>query len=191
MPTTSSSLEKTQVQLHHFGQELACNKKAWTLARCCIEFFNRKPEALETFLRTVKRQESFSLRIVDWAVTNYSRRNRITVHHRGLPVDINQDYRRHLGVFTKKYFDPFARRERIELLIKPTNTILSTTVGQLNFMKWLLERGIHVHIVQLRAEIEADMRDNHGRRKHHKDQTKQKKQEDRFLIYNGPFRLLF
>ncbi len=190
------------MQLHHCGPELALNKKASTLARCCIDFFNREPDALDTFLRTVKRQESFSLRIVDWAVTNYSRRHRITVHHKGLPVDINHDYRRHLGVFTKKYFDPFARRERIELVLTPANTVLSTTVGQLNFMKWLLERGIHVHIAQLRAEIETDMRDNHGRRKKHpKDDTttaataatakQTKKHEDRFLIYNGPFRLLF
>lgn len=163
------------------------NKKAKSIARSCIEWFNGHQEALATFLRTIRRQEAFSLRIVDWTTTNYSKRHRITIYHQGLPVDLHNDYRRYLGVFTKKYFDPFARRERLTLLLQPDGQSLSTTVGQLNFMRWLLEREVHLRVQELKKDIEVDMRAYDGKRDHINGGGR----EERFLVYNGPFRLQF
>lgn len=201
------------------------NKKARTIALSCVEWFNAHQDKLHTFLRTVRRQEAFSLRIIDWTTTNYSKRHRITIYHRGLPTDLHNDYRRFLGVFTKKYFDPFARRERIKLLVHGGRggggddddppggggAALMTTVGQLNFMRWMLERNVHVAVQQLRATVELDMRDYDGRRHHPVPKgtaagsapTNNKamksaatakarpKQEERILVYQGSFRLNF
>jgi hypothetical protein len=41
------------------------NKKAKTIAISCLEWFNQNQEAPSTFIRTVRPQEDFSLRIVD------------------------------------------------------------------------------------------------------------------------------
>ena len=172
------------------------NKKARAIAVSCMEWFNAHPDALLVFLRTVWRQESFSLRIVDWTTTNYSKRHRITIYHDGLPVDLHNDYRRFLGVFTKKYFDPFARRERLVLRLSPDNQVFSTTVGQLNFMRWMLQRQVHTKVMEAKKEIEMDMRKYDGKRGgggggDKDDDDKDWGSEDRFLMYNGPFRLLF
>lgn len=160
------------------------NKKAKTIAVSCVEWFNQNQDALWTFFRTIRRQESFSLRIVDWTTTNYSKRHRMTIYHNGLPVDLHNDYRRYLSVFTKKYFDPFARRERITLRLQPDNHSLSTTVGQLNFMRWMLERQVQLKVQELKKVIELDMRQYDGK-------GKDRGEEEQFLVYNGPFRLLF
>jgi hypothetical protein len=161
------------------------NKKARAIAVSCVEWFNEHQDALLTFLRTVRRQEAFSLRIVDWTTTNYSKRHRITIYHDGLPIDLHNDYRRFLGVFTKKYFDPFARRERLTLHLHPDKQTLTTTVGQLNFMRWMLQRQVHTKVQALKKEIELDMREYDGKR--HDPGCS----EERFLVYSGPFRLLF
>jgi hypothetical protein len=164
------------------------NKKASTIAASCVDWFNRHPRALETFVRTLRRQENFSLRIIDWTTTNYSKRHRITIFHNGLPIDLHNDYRRHLGVFTKKYFDPFARRERLLIVVHPPDESLSTTVGQLNFMKWMLERDLHLRVQELRKDIELDMREYDGKRKEEKEKPKPERHS---FMYTGPFRLLF
>lgn len=168
----------------HSTATLLENKKAKTIALSCLEWFNQHHEQLETFLRTIRRQECFSLRIIDWTTTNYSKRHRMTIYHNGLPIDLHNDYRRYLSVFTKKYFDPFARRERLSILLQPGNQTLSTTVGQLNFMRWMLERHVHVKVQELKKEIELDMREYDGK-------TKTRTEDEQYLVYNGPFRLLF
>ena len=175
-----------RLTLNELDKLVSENKKAQTIAASCVEWFNNHPKALDTFLRTLRRQESFSLRIVDWTTTNYSKRHRITIYHDGLPIDLHNDYRRHLGVFTKKYFDPFARRERLHVVLEPHGERLSTTVGQLNFMKWMLERELHVTVQNLRKDIEQDMREYDGKRK-----DKAKPEHRSSLVYTGPFRLLF
>ena len=161
------------------------NKKAKTIALSCVEWFNENQEALLTFIRTVRRQEGFSLRVIDWTTTNYSKRHRITIYNDGLPIDLHNDYRRHLAVFTKKYFDPFARRERLLLRLNPDKETLSTTVGQLNFMRWLLARDVHLKVQELKKVIELDMREYDGK------SSSSTPTEHRFLVYNGPFRLIF
>ena len=165
------------------------NKKAKTIAVSCLEWFNQNQEALVTFIRTVRRQEDFSLRMVDWTTTNYSKRNRITIYHDGLPIDLHNDYRRYLAVFTKKYFDPFARRERLRLRIDPHKETLSTTVGQLNFMRWLLQRHVHIKVQEMKKVIELDMREYDGKKASAPKDGGGEQQ--RFLVYSGPFRLIF
>jgi hypothetical protein len=159
------------------------NPKALSIATSCISWFNKHPNDLDVFVKTLRRQTGVSLRAIDWAVTNFSRRHRLPIYYRGLPLDLNNDYKRHLLIHTKRNFDAFARRARITILLQPGDQTLSTTVGQLNFFRWLLERNIHAKIQELKAEIEADMKGEAG-----KDGSEE---EQRFLIYTGPFRMDF
>lgn len=51
------------------------------------------------------------------------------------------NYKSQLKAFSKKLFDPFCRRERIQFQIG-TQEPFVTTVGQLNFFRWAFEKNI-------------------------------------------------
>jgi hypothetical protein len=99
---------------------------------------------------------SISLRIIDWFVTNYSKKNNIYYKlTNGNHFTVYQSYKSQLKSFSKKRFDPFCRRERISYIHK--DLILNTTVGQLNFFKWALENNIINYIKKNLKAIEIDM----------------------------------
>jgi hypothetical protein len=53
-------------------------------------------------------------------------------------------------------FDPFRRRDRIIFCFDPA-TRIETTIGQLNFFRWLLQNNLLKYIEQNLKEIEGDM----------------------------------
>ena len=65
-------------------------------------------------------------------------------------------YKRELNAYSKRLFDPFCRRERIMFQAQGVEQFV-TTVGQLNFFRWFLEKDILSYIEQNREEIEKDM----------------------------------
>jgi hypothetical protein len=69
---------------------------------------------------------------------------------------VHFNYKRELKAYSKKLFDPFCRRDRImfEALNQPS---IMTTVGQLNFFRWFIEKKILDYIEENRTAIEADM----------------------------------
>lgn len=78
-----------------------------------------------------------SLRRIEWFVTNYSKNNHVSyTAPNGKMFTVHVAYKSSLDGYSKKLFDPFCRTERIEF------QGLSTTVGQLNFLKWALVNGI-------------------------------------------------
>ena len=78
-----------------------------------------------------------SLRRIEWYVTNYSKNNHVTyTAPNGKMFTVHVAYKSSLDGYSKKLFDPFCRTERIEF------QGLSTTVGQLNFLKWAMVNGI-------------------------------------------------
>lgn len=108
-----------------------------------------------------------SLRLIDWFVTNYSKKNNVMYNlkdfsHDKQPASFNDlfnvfnNYKSQLKSFNKKNFDPFCRRVRIHFYFTK-DKFISTTVGQLNFFKWLLENYIIDYIKLHLKEIEADM----------------------------------
>lgn len=120
-----------------------------------LTWFNAHPKECHTLVRILTRKEHFSLRLVDWMVTNYTKTHKISVMFRGLPLDVHDDYQRHLCVYNKRLFDPFARRQRLRFA-HPSGVV--TTVGQMNFLRWFLERGLDAVLVRFRAEIESHMK---------------------------------
>lgn len=161
--------------------------KATVLVESALTWFDEHPDALNGFLSVLRRQSDFSLRLIDWLTTNYSRRHRVTTFYQGLPVDIHDDYRRHLGVFTKRFFDPFARRDRLHVTLREHT--FSTTVGQLNFMKWLFEKQIDHILRQHKSSIEQDMRRHETRRKEGEKAADESGTPT--LLYVGSFHLRF
>ncbi len=115
---------------------------------------------MKKILPYINGDSSISLRLIDWFVTNYSKKN-YTVY----PVERNNsnirfkvfiDYKLRLRAYGKKKFDPFCRWERITMPYE-NDTKIETTIGQLNFFKWALENNILKFIEEHRREIEEDM----------------------------------
>ena len=56
--------------------------------------------------------------------------------------DIYNDYKSQLKAYNKKLFDPFCRSEKISYTIPGTDDEISTTVAQLNFIKWCIKNKV-------------------------------------------------
>lgn len=97
-----------------------------------------------------------SLRLLDWFVSNYSKKNDVTYELKsGVSFNVFFQYKARLKSFSKKLFDPFRRGEKITLQCSKDD--ISTTVGQLNFFKWCIEQDILKWVKENLVEIEKDM----------------------------------
>lgn len=101
-----------------------------------------------------------SLRVLDWFVTNFCKKHNTVIHYQkdGKPnkLIVHLDYKNQLKAYSKKQFDPFCRRERINFIYGKGNELL-TTVGQLNFFRWAIEYHVLDYINDNLDIIEADM----------------------------------
>lgn len=141
------------------------------------KFFTVK-EHITQFLDIIEGRTKISLRLIDWFVTNYSKKNNTfyNINHYNTPVVKNKtkkkissnfdqyfnvfnNYKCQLKAYSKLHFDPFCRRTRISFYYQKDKSIL-TTVGQLNFFKWAIENGIIDYIKNNLDEIDADMNKN-------------------------------
>jgi hypothetical protein len=119
-------------------------------------------ENMEKMLAVINGTTSISLRIMDWFVTNYSKKH-YTVYEledSGTPpkrFKVYVDYKLKLRAYSKKRFDPFCRWERINIPHKNGTTYIQTTLGQLNFFKWAIENQVLRYIHENYSVIESDM----------------------------------
>lgn len=81
---------------------------------------------------------ALSLRIIDWFVTKFCRKNFTHYPLDGKDFIVYRSYKSQLKAYSKQYFDPNCRRERIMFKIQG-NESFTTTIGQLNFFRWALE----------------------------------------------------
>ena len=132
--------------------------------------FYGKDANMDRLVNVINGQSKISLRIIDWFVTNYAKKN-FTVY--SIPAKnkcstvingeenserfkVFHNYKLELKAYSKVRFDPFSRRERIAIPYKD-NTCLQTTIGQLNFFKWAIENQLLEYIEKNYDEIEVDM----------------------------------
>lgn len=108
----------------------------------------------------VEQKSDISLRLIDWFVTNYSKKNNtvITKEKNGNIIHFNVylSYRNQLKAYSKEKFDPFRRNEHI-MFYYDVDKSIETTHGQLNFFRWVLQNDILDYIQEHLKEIEADM----------------------------------
>jgi hypothetical protein len=164
-----------------------------------VKFINKNDLLLSSLKKYYKTNDNFSkivkilnneanisLRIIDWFVTNYSKKNNIIyeicIDSSGLKYYLNDklrksikkqldnechtlykqfivflNYKSQLKAYSKKQFDPFCRRERIEFTINNSSEKIITTIGQLNFFKWAIDNFIIEYISDNIETIENDM----------------------------------
>jgi hypothetical protein len=120
--------------------------------------FYRQNGNLHKMLKIIKSETKISLRIIDWFVTNYAKKNYTIIQNGSERFKVHLGYKQKLKAYNKKKFDPFCRWERITVPYDETGeTLIETTIGQLNFFKWALEHKIIDYIEDNYDEIERDM----------------------------------
>lgn len=125
------------------------------LLKNLLKFFEND-DNLEELIKVITGQSKISLRIVDWFATNFSKKNYTVYNVCDKRFKVYVDYKLKLKAYSKKRFDPFCRWERITIPYKE-NTTIETTIGQLNFFKWILENKIIDYIESNYDIIEMDM----------------------------------
>ena len=85
---------------------------------------------LDRILPIINGQSLLSIRIIDWFVTNYSKRNFIiysfTRNDKPIRFKVYMDYKLKLKAYSKRRFDPFCRWDRITIPYRD-NTLIQTT----------------------------------------------------------------
>jgi len=200
--------------------------------------FYKTDNNINKILSIINGENPISLRLIDWFVTNFSKKhytyynivdnkNIITLHESELKecnniqevgkilsiyqIDLSNlrdtrdftpkefkikmrgwireriqrtfkvyiDYKLKLKAYSKKRFDPFCRWERITIPYGE-GTSVQTTIGQLNFFKWVLENNIIDYIKNNTQEIENDMNSRNSSKSNRKKgdgKTRRKRQE--------------
>lgn len=123
------------------------------------KFYNVKNN-IQTIVPIIDGSSSISLRLIDWFVTNYSKKLNIVitkqVNMNIVHFNVYLSYRSQLKAYSKQLFDPFRRRDRITFMYD-NNKSIETTVGQLNFFRWILQNDILEYIDKNINQIEKDM----------------------------------
>ena len=125
-----------------------------------ISKFYLQDNAIEKMLPIVMGTSRISLRLVDWFVTNYAKHHNVILVRDGgdhlVHFNVYASYRSQLKAYSKQQFDPFRRRERIDFHYAE-NEFVETTIGQLNFFRWMLQNDLVQYVDDHFQEIEDDM----------------------------------
>jgi hypothetical protein len=106
--------------------------KLETLLKSIDDFFSDEKNYEQ--LSTILIDQKISMRKIESFVTKNKHLNVKTPS--GSTLNVNVSYKSCLNGYSKKLFDPFCRTERIEY------KGLTTTIAQLNFMRWCIKNGI-------------------------------------------------
>lgn len=115
------------------------------------------PDIAASVLRPLLTQESpVSLRVLDWAVVNWSKQHNVVCASLvpGETTTVHYAYRSALGFWKRRLFDPFRRRMRVSVRIG--DEVHETTLGQANFVLWAYHTGVLAYVLCHVRDIEAD-----------------------------------
>lgn len=149
-----------------------------------LKIFYENTKNLETLFKILNhnnlykksKETKISLRLIDWFVTNYCKKNKVIIQKKVKNkieyINIYNNYKSNLRAFSKQLFDPFRRKNIIYLnyTIRNNKTYISfsyenntkknfikTTIGQVNFFKWIIDNNIYEYITNNKKIIENDM----------------------------------
>ena len=154
-PTLGSSFE---IELSRKGfQRSRASYKNRTREGCSSTSVDKPKETTSVDKPKETSTKATLLRIIDWFVTNYAKKHPITLKtDDGMHFNVYINYRSQLKAYSKHQFDPFRRRFRINYYYDK-DKFVETTIGQLNFFKWLIEYNVLAYIQAHHEEIESDM----------------------------------
>jgi hypothetical protein len=139
------------------------------LLRIKLLSFYKDQKNLDILLPIILQKTRLSLRSLDWFVTNYCKKYNISYLYGENMYFPFKSYKSQLKAYSKKFCDPFCRRDRIVFdygsntiydynneIIK-LNEYIITTIGQLNFFRFAIQNGIIDYAIKNITDIENDM----------------------------------
>lgn len=155
--------------------------------RPLLEFFSKEVN-LKTILDIVVfKTRNIPLRLLDWFVTNYSKKNDVCYNIKR-PNNtfenfcVFRSYRAQLKGCKKKEFDPFCRGDTIMLQYEsPTDgskVVFETAVCQLKFFKWAIENLVLNYVESNYEVIYDDMKENSSKSQRTDSDNKKKKKNE-------------
>ena len=121
------------------------NQRAQLLLSSVDNFFQVKENA-DTLSDILEKKKGMSLRTIEWFVTNHAKQKNLTYKTGNKKFTVHLSYKSSLDGYSKKLFDPFCRTDRIQYQI-PGHGQVTTTVAQLNFLKWCIANDIIKYIL--------------------------------------------
>ena len=142
------------------------------LANSVSEYYSADPAREERLQEILSGRAGFSLREIDWYVTNMSARKPqvFTEPRTQKIVAVNSDYKDALRCYHKQGFDSFKRKSG------------SSELKQRNFFRWALENGIVDKVAESIEEIKEDIADKKVAAPAKKRQRKHKETVPTFAI---------
>jgi len=138
-------------------------------------YYKKHSSDRKSLKEIIQGDSLLSLRVIDWFVTHYARTHQViywidndkNIYYDKYPEHGNpnirkfhlyMEYRAQLQSYTKLFFDPFRRHERITFILETTPLVsIETTVGQLNFFRWAFQNHIFTYILAHLQHIEDTM----------------------------------
>lgn len=154
--------------------DLDVDTKISLLMKSLTEFY-KNAEYIEKMKNIIDQNNVISLRILDWFITNYSKKYRTLIETENKTVDVYQNYKLQLKSFSKRAFDPFCRKNKIIFFYTDTDYI-ETSCGQLCFFRWCFENDILNYVKDNLSVIEQDMKNSLKNKKAKKGESLQKRQ---------------
>jgi hypothetical protein len=128
------------------------SKDHWVLVH--LNTFYNETAHMDRVRDILQSNSKISLRLMDWFVTNYSKKHNVSYLTKdGRHVIVYLVYKARLRGYSKKIFDPFGRGRKFQYGVHN----LTTTIAQLQFFKWAIEDEVLDYLEQNVDAVQADM----------------------------------
>jgi hypothetical protein len=139
-------------------------------------FFSTDRKYIDAMLKIIDGESEISIRVLDWFVANYSKKNntiyKIKVNRVDSLFNVNIEYKNQLNGYSKQYFDPFCRKKKVIYSYKnidgEKDINFVSSIGQLNFFQWAIRNKVIKHVELHLKEIENDMKETSKKNKEKK-----------------------
>jgi len=155
--------------------------------RPLLEFFSHNANFKQLLEVVVFKTRNIPLRVLDWFVTNYSKKNDVCYKIKRPNGSLEtflvyRSYRAQLKGSKKKEFDPFCRGDTITLEyespVDGEKVAFETALCQLKFFKWAIENLILDYVEANFTIIYEDMKANSSKSKKIIDQVSENQSDD-------------
>lgn len=122
-------------------------------------FFKKcSDENINKMIDIIHEKSDISLRILEWYVTKYTKKKTSKKDSKIETFDIKLSYKIQLRSYKKRYFDPFRRGQKFFYYFgnKENGKYIHTTLGQLNFFKWLFSNNILEDFIKNKKQITSE-----------------------------------
>ena len=148
--------------------------------------YYQEDDNIDRMIPIVTGNAKVSLRVLDWFVTNYSKKFDIIFPIKKnrdiIKFNVYQDYKNKLKSYNKRFFDPFCRKNKKNLTNKIAfkyneDKYIVTTIGQLNFFRWAIRNKVINYVEEYLDLINKHMNKNNYNKKKYKIKKSDQKEK--------------